>query len=194
MAVCLCIAWFVFDPGFEPVVTGVLLAAGFLVPLEHAAKKGSDLAPSPPAEPETSPQQPVPTALPLPTHLPLKDGGRQSAITVHRGDLLVLKGVQGIAVVEIRPLKGARAKYRWRFAPQLRGAEASGSGEVFEQYARAQRDANVVMDVGGELLIRAGPYKIEWSQGGLEHGYVYPRGNEYSAYVVPDTALAAFRL
>jgi hypothetical protein len=40
LAICICIAWFVFDPGFEPVVTGLLLAAGFLIPLRQASEKG----------------------------------------------------------------------------------------------------------------------------------------------------------
>ena len=193
-AVCLCIAWFVFDPGFEPVVTGFVVAAGFLVPLEGTATKGQVAPPLALDEPEKPPHEPVPSAFPLPAELPPVVGGHQHSITVHRGDLLVLKGTRGIAVVEIKALKGSRAKYRWRFAPPQGGPEESGSGEVYEQYARVQRDASMVTDVGGELLIKAGPYKIEWSQGGLAHGYVYPRGTEYSAYVVTDTSLRAFRL
>ncbi len=191
MAVCLCIAWFAFDPGFEPIVTAILLAAGFLVPLDAAPKQDRPPAPSESAGP---PQQPVPTVPLVTTDLRPEVGGRPSAITVHRGDLLVLTGAQGIAVVEIKPLKGSRAKYRWRFAPQLRGPEESGSGDVFEQYARAERNASVVTDVGGDLLIKAGPYRIEWSQGGPAHGYVYPHEGGYSAYVAPDKSLAAFRL
>jgi|GEM_PF-4963918 len=193
LAVCLCVAWFAFDPGFEPVITGVLLAAGFLVPLQPAAAEEHVSPSSSPAQTVTFSSQPR-SSVPMPAELPPELGGHQPSITVHRGDLLVLKGVKGIAVVEIKPLKGPRAKYRWRFAPQLRGPEETGTGELFEQYARTQRDVSLITDVGGELLVKAGPYKIEWSQGGPEHGYVYPSGSEYFAYVVPDASLGNFRL
>lgn len=41
LAVCICVAWFVFNPGFEPVVTALVLAAGFLVPLQNTPGKES---------------------------------------------------------------------------------------------------------------------------------------------------------
>ncbi len=193
LAVCLCVAWFAFDPGFEPVVTGLLLAAGFLVPLQATPVTEQASPSSQPGSSELISDEPTPT-LAVPAALPPEVGGHQHSMTVHRGDLLVLKEAKGIAAVEIRPLKGPKAKYRWRFAPQLRGPEQTGTGELFEQYARTQREASAVTDVGGELLVKAGPYKIEWSQGGPEHGHVYPRGSDYFAYVLPNASLGTFRL
>ena len=35
VAVALCVWWYVTDPGFEPIVTGVLVLAGLLIPLER---------------------------------------------------------------------------------------------------------------------------------------------------------------
>lgn len=39
LAVAICFAWFFFSPGFEPVVTALVLAAGFLVPLQNNPEK-----------------------------------------------------------------------------------------------------------------------------------------------------------
>lgn len=39
LAVGICVAWFFFSPGFEPVVTALVLAAGFLVPLQNTPGK-----------------------------------------------------------------------------------------------------------------------------------------------------------
>jgi len=35
LAVCICVAWFIVSPGFEPVVTALMLSAGFLYPLQN---------------------------------------------------------------------------------------------------------------------------------------------------------------
>lgn len=187
LAIGLCVAWFVFDPGFEPVVTGLLLAVGFLVPINQ---QSNDSAPAI----DTRINVLTPTLINPSSSPILGQDATRRAIELKRGDLLVLKGDMGIAVIELQHLVGGKAKYRWRYVAEVRGTEISGNGEVFEQYARAHRDSNHVTDVGGELYIKAGPYQIEWSQGSKEIGYVYPRGKDYSAYVVPSTPLSKFRL
>lgn len=39
LAVAICLLWFFFSPSFEPVVTGLVLAAGFFVPLQNTPEK-----------------------------------------------------------------------------------------------------------------------------------------------------------
>ena len=63
----------------------------------------------------------------------------------------------------------AGAKYVWAWQPQKQGPFLSdtlqtGEAEVFERYRRYQEDGrNYVADDGGELYLRMGPVKLEWS-------------------------------
>lgn len=182
-AVVLCGVWFLFEPGFEPIITSIVLAAGFLVPIDNL-----------PSQPEASgpylsvsPEYP---AIDAPRIINLSG----NAIETKKGDLLVLTGAQGTAVVELKYLNGCKAMYRWRHAETPRGAESKGTGELFEQYGRSHRDGKLVTDVGGEIFIKAGPYRIEWSCGGSGSGYIYPRPKEVEAYVLPKTSFTDFRL
>jgi hypothetical protein len=117
-------------------------------------------------------------------------------VKVASGDLLVLRGPQGIAVVEITHLPNSKATYRWRYAAAPRGPETSGAGELFEQYATVSLDSSGrhVTDVGGALFIVAGPYKIEWSWSGATQSYVYPRKSGIEALIVTGTSFGDFRL
>jgi hypothetical protein len=54
---------------------------------------------------------------------------QSTALKITKGDLLVLKGSRGIAVVELTYLDGCKATYRWRYGEKPRGHETTGAGE-----------------------------------------------------------------
>ena len=141
-----------------------------------------------------SPDKPASTALPEPQANTSTTPIAGRSLEIKKGDLLVLKGAHGIAVVELMYLNGDRAAYRWRHVEKPRGHETTGSGELFEQYGRNTQTSKLVTDLGGERFIKAGPYKIEWSYGSTTTGYVYPTLPEIQAYSVSGTPFAEFRL
>jgi hypothetical protein len=117
-----------------------------------------------------------------------------NSLKVNDGDLLVIKGPSGLAVVALKHAGTCRGTYEWRYRMQ-NGQETSGNGEVYEKYAYKPSDSgtNVGVDIGGKLLVMAGPYEVAWSCGGETFGWVYGRPGEADVYLLPTTSLAAFR-
>jgi hypothetical protein len=123
--------------------------------------------------------------------------GTKQPLTINSGDLLVLTGQQGIAVVEISFHEDCKASYRWRHSFSRGGQETSGQGQLFEQYGTSSppgAQSRHVSNVGGELLIKAGPYSIEWSCGSSEKGYVFARSQDVDALRVEGKSFSEFQL
>jgi hypothetical protein len=118
-----------------------------------------------------------------------------NSIQLLNGDLLVLRGTLGVAVVAVTHFSGCKAQYEWRFMNQTTAEESHGTGELFEQYAESPQQTQVatVVDVGGSLWIAAGPYSVQWSCGGSTSGWVYGRPGEVDALRMRSTRLADFR-
>ena len=102
----------------------------------------------------------------------------------------------GDAVVEIKHLADCQATYRWRYVSQQGAKESSGSGELFEQYGRRPDDGNSVTDLGSKLLIVVGPYKVPWSCGTADSGWIYDYDAHpaLKAYAIEDVLFENFRL
>jgi hypothetical protein len=118
-------------------------------------------------------------------------------LAIRNGDLLVFKGPKGVAVIEVTHTTDCRASYRWRHASERGGPKTSGHGTLFEQYGRrpTERDGTRVADLGGELFITAGPYRVEWSCSAANAGWIYGyRTAELEAYLLSGVRFADFRL
>ena len=105
------------------------------------------------------------------------------------GQLLVLRNEAGAAVVEITAQIAGGASYRWRFQPAGGGAELRGEGKVFERYEGAAKmpDGSVrLKDMGSQLDIQAGPFRIPWSSGDPNFGWIYLDRDALGAQIVND--------
>jgi len=183
-ALLLCFFWCYKQPGFEPAVTAILIAGSLLVPLEGIEAFG----------PKSKTLDFRTAAKKFDAKEILKEfGEKTNGLRLDQGDLLVIRGPLGIAAIELKFRFGGRASYKWRFAEKARGSIVSGDGALFEQYGKNKRDGFLVTDLGGELFISAGPYKIEWSYRNFRSGWVYPKAADLDCYVLPKTALGAFR-
>lgn len=117
-----------------------------------------------------------------------------SAVAVRNGDLLVLQGnaITGKVVVELIHKEKCKASYRWRYRKAANEPVLNGEGEVFEQYGFADSPRHV-MDVGGKLVIEAGPYHATWSCHTQKSGWIY-RAPNFKVLVVPQTGFSDFIL
>lgn len=115
---------------------------------------------------------------------PVRNAG-EPAILIRVGDVLVLESAAGRAEVRLKPrLTGAA--YTWRFvAPS--GQRTQGSGRLYERYVPVPgTEGSVVVDAGGQIVISAGPFQIEWSDCSFASGWVYPSAG-YRATLVEGT-------
>ena len=105
------------------------------------------------------------------------------------GQLLVLRNEAGAAVVEITAQIADGAFYRWRFQPAGGGAEQHGEGKLYERFEGAEKmpDGSIRLhDMGSQLDIQAGPFRIPWSSGGANFGWIYLDRDTLGAEIVND--------
>jgi hypothetical protein len=106
----------------------------------------------------------------------VNDSGRVAAPVVYKDLMLVLASDEGVAaVVFTDELKEGRA-YKFRYESNDGKTKDSGDGKVFEKYKRfpgKKPKETVVVDDGGELYLKAGPIKVEWSYSDDERGWIY---------------------
>jgi hypothetical protein len=101
--------------------------------------------------------------------------------------MLVLTHEKGVAAVIFTDETKDGVKYRYRYIPKD-GKEESGTGELFEKYKRRPSDKpgkTLVVDDGGQLFLKAGPSKVEWSYSGKGKGHIYYRP-EYVRLQIAD--------
>ena len=64
-------------------------------------------------------------------------------------------------------------EYRYRYRAN-NGTETSGNGLLYEKYKPVVDGDNAgVVDDGGKLTVLAGHFKVEWSQGDANQGWLY---------------------
>lgn len=114
------------------------------------------------------------------------------SLELQNGELLVLKGKDGLAVIKIEHTDGCRANYKWRYKRETTEKEISGEAQLFEQYGHQR--TSVITDLGGNLHMEIGPYKIEWSCGDSTSGWVYYYPKKVEAYIVSGIKFEDFRL
>lgn len=121
------------------------------------------------------------------------DKSKRKSIEVFDGDLLAIKESSGIAVVSFDHKIDCKATYKWRFKPRDGSHETSGIGELYEQYGKVNDD-NKVEDVGGRLLVFAGPYEIQWSCSGQNSGWVYSNDRVKNLSIFKSKNIKDFKL
>ena len=105
------------------------------------------------------------------------------------GQLLVLRNEAGAAVVEITAQISDGAFYRWRFQPAGGGAEQRGEGKLYERFEGAEKmpDGSIRLhDMGSQLDIQAGPFRIPWSAGDANFSWIYLDRDTLGAEIVND--------
>jgi hypothetical protein len=105
--------------------------------------------------------------------------GKLSAPVVYKELVLILATKDGVAAVVFGEDIEDGVVYHYRFLPNGTEKEQTGDGKVFEKYelipTRGPHGLLVTgaVDKGGQLLITAGPIKLEWSYAGKGRGWVY---------------------
>ena len=110
-----------------------------------------------------------------PEYFPSVDG--MSAPITYEGLMLVLIHEKGVAAVVFGEETKEGVKYKYRYLPKG-GKEESGLGEVFERYIRLPGDKpneTRLIDDGGQLYLKAGPSRVQWSYVAKGYGHIYYR-------------------
>jgi len=114
----------------------------------------------------------------------LKMSERRSPIAApihYAGVAIVLADKTGVAVVtfhcpptdkHVLPATSEVVEYRYRYRGQD-GTETTGQGLLFENFQSARDDDDVVVDAGGRVLLHAGHFQLELSQGDKSQGWLY---------------------
>jgi hypothetical protein len=83
-----------------------------------------------------------------------------------------VRGRGGAVVFTNKLEKGIGYKFRYESADGK--TKETGAGKLFEKYKRLPgKDPGEVVDDGGELWFKAGPFEVEWSVGGEGRGWIY---------------------
>lgn len=123
------------------------------------------------------------------------------------GQMLVVSGVQGSAVIQFSNLTRTSANYRWRFR-DLIGRETSGSSNLAEppQLTDENAGGSEVNITGFPMTVEAGQFRFRWQVTGWfedENGSGDPFPSTHSLFynpsenriqVKPDSNFAAFDL
>jgi hypothetical protein len=103
-----------------------------------------------------------------------------SAPVVYKNLMLILTTNDGVAAIAFGKEIDEGVTYRYRFLPKNGEKETSGEGKVFEKYRRVPTKAGPhgqvvtgLEDLGSELVIAAGPVRLEWSYSAPGRGWVY---------------------
>ena len=51
-----------------------------------------------------------------------------------------------------------------------------------------------IEDLGSELMVKAGPFEIEWSYGSWSFGWLYVNKEEFKSEVMPDADFEGYDL
>lgn len=116
--------------------------------------------------------------------------GREE-IKLHDDQMFLISSPQGRAVVDFTHFgtQDSESTYRWRFKPASEHQEISGTGTVYERYARTQTSTNSydIKDIGSKLTVTAGPFEIEWSYSSTDSGWFYYDSQRMNIVALPDT-------
>ena len=104
--------------------------------------------------------------------------------------VLRLDHAMGVALVEVNPVAGGKASYRWRFLGKGQTNELVGKGDVFEKYDKKRTGLNSfsLTDMGSVLKIVAEPIEVDWSYSGPHTSYIYFEPARVKAQILFDQA------
>jgi hypothetical protein len=93
---------------------------------------------------------------------------------VIQGQMIILKTNEGVAAVKFS-FYYEGAGYEWRFVDRHSRVETSGSGILYERYARTKMPSGYyeVIDIGSKVDIIAGKIKFTWSYSNSQSGWIY---------------------
>jgi len=92
--------------------------------------------------------------------------GDISAPVVYEDLMLVLANGDGAAAVVFTNPTERGVSYRFRYESRDGMKNTSGAGAVFEERENGRY-------AGGQLFIKAGPFRLGWSDGGAARGWIY---------------------
>lgn len=132
------------------------------------------------------------TSVPLATHV------NPNSVGLKVNEMLLLKSDQGRALIDFTHFadQDGVSTYRWRFLPANGGREEAGKGEVFEKYERNRTgpDKYDVKDIGCQLTVKAGTFRVEWSYSSTDAGWLYVDKTTTQVTVLPDTQFDSYKL
>ena len=102
--------------------------------------------------------------------------GRLSAPVVYEDLLLVFASKDGVAAVVFTDKLENGIAYKFRYESRDGKTKEVGIGKLFEKYKRfpgKKADEFEVVDDGGELWFKAGPFEVEWSRAAADRGWIY---------------------
>lgn len=122
---------------------------------------------------------------------PISASARGGVLKVQEDQLLLVVTGQGAAVIDFVDFRDSEdaVEYRWRYQPVAAVPESVGSGWVREVYDRVEKDGggHELHDLGGQLLVRAGPVVVEWSRNTDHSGWIYYDPESMTVQVLPDS-------
>lgn len=93
---------------------------------------------------------------------------------------LLLLSPRGVAVVAFTPEPEDGASYRYRLLRQGAEEEEQGEGRLFEKYRSEPNPDGQgfrLTDLGSQLMLTAGPLRVEWSRQSPDAGWIYQDGS-----------------
>ena len=117
----------------------------------------------------------------------------RQAICLEKGQMLVITGPAGTAIVEFTEFGERFASYRWR-ARTRNGLQGRGNGTLVERFAPSPDHPGRIVDVGSDLLVGAGVFTIEWSYSSVESAWLYPDRALGTSRVVSSAGFDTFSL
>ena len=124
--------------------------------------------------------------------------GNPNAVGFAIDEMVLLKASHGVLLIDFVELapEGKHSKYRWRYVPANGGPEKSGTGVVFEKYAKRNvgPDTYEVTDVGSQLAIKAGSFHLEWSSSSPFDAWLYVDRKTTQTTLLPDSGFASYEL
>ena len=121
-----------------------------------------------------------------------------NAVNLKENEMLLLRSDQGAALIDFTNFgdEDGVSTFRWRFLSASSGKEESGKGEVFEKYERKPFGpcCNELKDIGSQLIINAGAFRIKWSYSSLSACWLYVDKTKTQVTVFPDRQFDFFKL
>ncbi len=117
----------------------------------------------------------------------------REAICLAKGQMLLIDGPAGTAIIEFTEFGEQFASYRWR-ARTRNGLQGRGNGTLVERFAPSPDKTDRIIDVGSDLLVGAGFFAIEWSYASVESAWLYPDRALGTSRVVSSAGFDTFPL
>lgn len=117
----------------------------------------------------------------------------REAICLAKGQMLLIDGPAGTAIIEFTEFGEKFVSYRWR-ARARNGLQGRGNGTLVERYAPSPDNPGRIIDVGSDLLVGAGFFAVEWSYASVESAWLYPDRALGTSRVVSSAAFDTFPL